>query len=719
MNSPKQRKSRLKVLQQLHRRNSKAIISLLVLFGFAGLASGVEILTSSNNRMDQGTFQTETISFATMEKVTSVPLKGEDPNRFEIIGLFQPISAQTTQDLYGFELILPGNRTSFQTLPTPTLTIIITDEELVLQSTYWFKISNRSEGTGYSNENSSDQIPFSPLESVSVTELNAIFAEFWGQTAEGVPIVVEFFINLEISSYETLIYKDVSPPEVQVGYTLTVDNAIVPVGEETYLFNAPPTLYYNITDNVPNNISVTFIVNNQQLTYSISVQNPKINPVNGNFLYNGVENISILDGEGIWENILEGEVTLIYAVHDAAGNPIVWKILSFVKDTVSPRLESGIPGLSWLKINEYEVDPTNSAIQNTFEVADRPKMQVTLQDSDIKIVKLKILNVHLLNASDTSSFIVSPPNAGLEPQSSKNEEYIYIQGIQNGSSWNIEIAPEIWDSLEDGLINMELELEDFAGNLAIFDFTVVKLGSPRSIIPIIYLFFGASAAIMVSLIIFSALLAVERQHLHTQIARTDYTSWNSIDPDLLDLVLEPLDHMKLARMTSLFTREGKNFDPHTITEPDLQKFLMEPLQLVHLRELRLLLTRYHMNSLDLEEFVHEMFALTPQERREFILRYMEAGNRNRSKFKGLGRDSALFLSTPQNSLPKAIKTDLWGVPEMDTGHHEEELLGEEEDPWENFESVSKKGGNFLTKGDKRKNLKDISRKSPSSEDSQS
>ncbi len=688
MNTPKQRKIHPNMLQRLNRRNSKIFLSLLVLFGFAGLASGVEILKHNYSRIGQGTFQTESALFGSMEKTSSISLKSENPDLAENIGDLQPLSAPIPQDLFGFELILPGKHTSFQNLPV--LTINITNEELVLQTNYQFEISNRSEGTGYSNNFSSGWLPFFPLESVSVTEMNAIFSDLWEQSAEGVPIAVEFFINLDNSSYETLIYKDWSEPEVQVGYNLTVNNTIIPVGIDFYPFNAPPILYFNITDNVPNNVVLSIMVNNRIHPYSISVDVPKINPIGGNTLYNGLANITLLTEEGIWQNIIDGNVSFVYSIHDAAGNPTEWKLLSFLKDTVSPHLDSGIPDRSWLTIGDYEMESTNTNIGNVIEVTERPQMLITLYDTDIKMVGLKILDVSFSSTLNTSSSLDIPTNAGSPPQSAEMKEYIYISGIKNGSSWIIDISPEIWDSLEDGLLNMQLELEDFAGNFALFKFSMVKVGDQSSNITPLYLFFGASAAIVLSLIIFSAMLTTDRRQRLFQIEREEreeISKWDSIDPDLLDLVLEPLDHVKLARVSVHFMREGKNFDPNTITEPDLKEFLNEPIQLVHLQELRLLLTRYHMNQLDQEEFVHEMFSLSPQERRKFILRYMESGKRTLPKVRRV-KDSNSGLSNPRIRLPSEIAKELWGTSEADTNQLEDELLGEEEDPWESFESLT-------------------------------
>ncbi|MHA1674514.1 MAG: hypothetical protein ACTSYI_12920 [Promethearchaeota archaeon] len=697
MNSPKQRKNHLKVLQRFNKRNSKILVSLFVIFGLAGLASGVEIL-KNNHRTDQGTFQTDSTLFGSMESPSSISLDSENPELSEKIDIIekiekirdlQPLSASIPQEFFGFELILPGKHTSYQDLPV--LAINITNEGLVGQTTYMFRIGNRTESTAYDNNTISDWMLFAPLESASITEINAIFSDFWGHTAEGVPIAIEFLINLETPYYEILIYKDLSPPDVLVGFDLTENNTVIPVEIGSLLFNTPPTIFFNFTDNVPNDVSLSFMVNNRIHDYSISVHDLIVNPILGGYFYNGLANISLFTEEVIWGNIIDGNVTFAYNFHDAAGNPTEWKFLSFIKDTVSPHLDSGIADRSWLMFKEFEESYSSPIVGNAIEVTGRPQIQITLYDTDVKMVGLKILNVPSISTLNTSSLFDTPTNAGSSPKSAELDEYIYISGIQNGSNWIIDIAPEIWDSLEDGLLDMQLELEDFAGNQASFSFSMVKIGNSNSNISTLYLFFGASAAIVISLIIFSAMLTVDRRQRLIQVEREKITKWDSIDPDLLDLVLEPLDHVKLARVTAHFIREGKNFDPHSITEPNLREFLNEPLQLVHLRELLLLLTRYHMNPMDQEEFVHEMFSLSPQERRGFILRYMESGKRDLPKVKSMCKksssehlDSGHFASHIR--LPSEIVKEVWGTSEVDIGPGDE-LLGEEEDPWESFESL--------------------------------
>ncbi|MHA1521626.1 MAG: hypothetical protein ACTSRK_15715 [Promethearchaeota archaeon] len=689
MNSPKQRNINQKGLELSNRRNSKILIALLVIFVIGSLASGVEFLKIHQISMNQKTLPTEAIPYSLIEKIPyrSGSLKGDSSFAFGNVGDDQELSTQILHDLYGFEIILPGNCTSFQDLPV--LAINISNEELIDQSSYMFRIGNLTEGTIYNDEFnvSSGWFPFAPNENASVTEINNVFSDFWLHTAENVPIAIEFFINNDTVNYITLIYKDLTPPEDIVGFSLTDDNIIIPMEMGTLLFNSAPTIFFNITDNVPNNVSLSLMINNRIYLYSVPVHNPNVDPIVGDLFYNRVINITILTEGIIWQDFNDGNITIAYSFIDAADNPTEWKFLSFIKDTVSPHLDSGIPDRSWLTIRDYAGQTSTSPFGENIEVSEPPQFQITLYDDDVKQVGLRILDISSINILDASNSSSNPSSSGFLPQSVEYEGSTYISGVKNGSSWIIKISPEIWESLDNNLIDMQFELEDFAGNLAIYSFSIMKIGDSLENNSTIVLFFGVSSAILVGLIIFGSIVSVDRRNKSFQIMSTNFNGLEQIDPDLLDLVLEPLDHVKLERVTDRFTREGKNFDPRKITELDLKEFLLQPLQLLHLQELRLLLTRYHMDPLDLEEFVHEMFAMSPLERREFILRYMESGKRKAPKSLRFGRGPTSLLPDSNVRLSKNIADEIWGKPETDIGGIEEDLMGEEEDPWTIYESL--------------------------------
>ena len=96
-----------------------------------------------------------------------------------------------------------------------------------------------------------------------------------------------------------------------------------------------------------------------------------------------------------------------------------------------------------------------------------------------------------------------------------------------------------------------------------------------------------------------------------------------IDPELLEVVIEQVDQTKLRNVVK-FCKDLKNpAEYEKILPPDIQEFLKIPLQFLNLKEIHILLTRYKMDSMQLEEFVREMIALGPEERNQFILKYME------------------------------------------------------------------------------------------------
>jgi hypothetical protein len=143
----------------------------------------------------------------------------------------------------------------------------------------------------------------------------------------------------------------------------------------------------------------------------------------------------------------------------------------------------------------------------------------------------------------------------------------------------------------------------------------------------------------------------------------------SFDPDFIDLVLEPLDKVCMAKILDKFRNFGMDTNFEDFTDPEMLAFLDSSLQVLDLRELRLLLSRYHMNPVDREEFVREMLALSPLDRKHFLVKYMEEVNSDslqrtkqvKSKLKALKSNRA-GKSQPPHHRARLDEKSLAGSP---------------------------------------------------------
>jgi hypothetical protein len=97
----------------------------------------------------------------------------------------------------------------------------------------------------------------------------------------------------------------------------------------------------------------------------------------------------------------------------------------------------------------------------------------------------------------------------------------------------------------------------------------------------------------------------------------------SIDPDLLDLVLHTVDPILAQNFLAYLDRLGDHIDLDYVTPPDLRSLLHTSFQPVDLKEIHSLITTFKMEPLSQENFLREMLALSPEERKAFLKMYME------------------------------------------------------------------------------------------------
>lgn len=314
---------------------------------------------------------------------------------------------------------------------------------------------------------------FNPLNSDHISWINNEIKDLWLLAGDGSEIIINVASNLTTFVYKLQIVKDLQSPICQMGFFWTENRTIIPFDNSTNIFNSPPVLSLNITDNVANEITVNYIVNNHFLSEKIYIKNKF---VNNHIFANGVLNLSLSNALDNWEGISDGNLTGIFSLIDAAGNPSDWIMFSFIKDTTSPVLDSGIPDRSWVTIGDYALQDLENPIYKTIQIKERPHFNVLLKDQDIKSVGLQIYSNSLNSYLSTYGYDQkSNKSFSWNPQSSQPSDFIYISGLKNGSTWHIEIPEDLWNMFGNEKVNMDLEIIDFAGNVAIYSFSIMKL----------------------------------------------------------------------------------------------------------------------------------------------------------------------------------------------------------------------------------------------------
>ncbi len=515
-------------------------------------------------------------------------------------------SSDEISEIYGFELIFPNNNRYFQTFPSISLNIL--NSTITSTNEYESRIS--SVEPSISIENSFD--PENPDDwETLINDLEFI----WNQIEESIQISIDFDIingGSGIPLYHSAIYMDLSAPLFTFGYKFDNSSLLIPYDGSDDYFNTNPYVYFNITDNLENNVDICLTVNTQLHRISNVVST---NPPN-----NQQEMINITIPE--WDKMDEGLNVIPIYIIDSAGNnsPIKW--LHIMKDTSPPEFKSNMPDKPWLCVRMEDISTFQNPIYNKYEIDENPIFNCQFADVDIEYVKMFVDLPEM--EWDFEDERYNPYFIEYRTSNPGENHKISLNAVQiNYTNWVIEFPDLIWDQLQNKDIKMSLILNDFAGNIASYDFTVKHISSTNS-----FLSNTQNSTIIISLGVI--LFGIALFSFITYSNRTMKEKYSPLeedlkvlDPELLEIVILPMDQEKLINVVKYCKDLKDPSEYKNILPPDIHDFLKEPLQILNLKEIHLLLTRYKMDSIQIEEFVREMIALGPKDRHQFLLDYME------------------------------------------------------------------------------------------------
>ena len=509
--------------------------------------------------------------------------------------------------IYGFELIFPNDNRCFQTFPSITLNI--TNSTLV--NTYEYESRISSIEPSISIENSFD--PENPDDwETFINDLEFV----WNQIEESIQINIDFDIvngGSGIPLYHSAIYMDLTAPLFTFGYEFDSSGTLIPYDGSKDYFNTNPYIYFSITDNLENPVDICLTVNTHL---------HRISNVVSNYAPNSKQDmINITLPE--WDKMNDGLNVIPIYLTDSAGNPSSVEWLYIIKDTSPPEFKSNRPNRSWLRIGKDDISKYENPIYKKYEIAENPTFNCEFVDTDIKTVILTVdlpdIEWDLEDVRYNKYF-----NDYSESNQSKNYK-ISIYSVQvNYTDWIIEFPDIIWEKLQNQDMKMTLVLNDFAGNIASHDFTVKHISSTEG-----FMSFIKNSTVIITLGVFLFGFAiVSFMSFSLKSIKEKYRPLEEdlkmIDSELLEVVIHPMEQENLIKVVK-YCKDLKNpSDYEKILPLDILDFLKEPMQILNLKEIHLLLTRYKMDSLQLEEFVREMIALGPKERYQFLIEYMES-----------------------------------------------------------------------------------------------
>lgn len=533
-------------------------------------------------------------------------------------------SEPQAEDVFGFRACLPQDRFAFQN--APTISLNVTNSSFVAENTYYYSVFNYSQV----NEEIIEKFSFNPLNEGDISLLNSLLESIWGSTLESNPIWVEFSGENIPEIQRLLLYEDRTAPSMDYGFAVNETTQTILVSNETELFNVPPNLYFKVYDNVNTTITLSYIINSQMIQEEIWVSK-NIQDTAASALLN----VSLSNVTDLWESIPDGDITLMFMLSDAAGNQGEWTQIHFQKDTESPVLESGNSNGAWLKIGEFSVMDHEDPRQGVFISRKAPTLEVNLKDTDIKTVGLVIhYNLKTLQAGLTADL----PAIEIE-----NDDRFYIPGVKEGAIWRIGIPTSIWDNFKNERINMDMEVRDFAGNIAAYSFSMVKFDESTFFTNTIESYLGIFFIVGIGIVIYASVSVLQRKrHGMQPISKLVYLEENSsknsthnssitedsleiVDPELLDLILQPLNENEIDQLAKVLTDANIAYPSDHELESSLPSHneLSKIVQIVDFNEIHRLLLRFPMHQMNMEEFLREMYALSPEEREEFIEEYME------------------------------------------------------------------------------------------------
>ena len=507
-------------------------------------------------------------------------------------------------EIYGFELIFPNDNRCFQTFPSITLNI--TNSTTVNSYEYESRISSIEPSISIENsfdpENSDDWESF-------IADLEFV----WDQIEESTQISIDFNI-IEGGSplYHSAIYLDLTAPLFTFGYKFDDVGALIPYKASEDCFSVSPYFYFNITDNLENPVDICLIVNTQLHRISkIATIYPSNNQQNMN-------KITLPE----WDKMNDGLNDIPIYIIDSAGNPTSIKWIHIIKDTSPPEFKSDQPNKPWLFIGMEDISKYENPIYRKYEIYENPIFNCHFADIDIENVKL-IVDLHGMEWEFEDDRYYSYFEEDIPSNQSEKYE-MSLHGVHvNHTNWIIEFPDMVWEQFQNEDIKMTLVLNDFAGNIATHNLIIKHISSKNGFESNI-----EKSTIFISLgIILFCIALISFMSFSLRSIKEKYCPLEEdlemIDHELLDVVIHPIDQENLIKVVKYCKILKNPSDYEKVLPPDILDFLKEPLQILNLKEIHLLLTRYNMDSLHLEEFVREMIALGSKERHQFLIDYME------------------------------------------------------------------------------------------------
>ncbi|XEO76394.1 hypothetical protein WKT22_01418 [Candidatus Lokiarchaeum ossiferum] len=517
----------------------------------------------------------------------------------------------------GFRVLTPNNKTFFRSFPSLQMEILNTT---VIESNegYWWRISNISDEADLDSFDS-----FNPLNSNMVSTIfNITLKEKWDQTNETIPIFVQFFIKINSSAnytYSLNITKDLHAPTFDLGFQLTQNGQLIKYHDNPFYFTESPLVYLWITDNVANDVEVYFTVNNRKYSDYGYANNPTT------YFFNGTMSSIILQD---FQNMPEGQNVIYIYVNDTAGNPTSSYEITFIKDTIPPAFESGDPNTFWSQNGNVSLKSVYNPIYDAYEFDEQPTLYFSFKDDDISNFKIYV-NLTRNHRSIHSDFVdMEDPTI----------DYISLIPIQRSKGEFYVVFPDqIWEAMKFNDLLLRIELEDRAGNIGSFTLKITRIASLSAQLNY-FIAFLVLLGIIVITIVFTFLYSPIYDRLwkrHNPLEKDLQT----LDPELLDVVLPPIDAVKSHRLLEFSQLNANNMQVQGAIPPDVEEILTSPMQMVDLDEIRMLLTKFKMDSLQQEEFIREMVALSPAERFEFIQNFMST---DEDDFEDISDDDDFF-----------------------------------------------------------------------------
>jgi len=507
---------------------------------------------------------------------------------------------------YGFSLLFPENKDCFSTFPLISFNIL--NETKIFSYGCHARVSNSTNRTG------TDWFSFYPMDENNQSVLINQVLSFWDSTLETLPIYIEFMHSDSVAQYNYSIFRDVTAPIIVFGYDANEEGDIIPHSGSLPYFAKQITVYFDIIDNRNNTVSLFYTVNNQGFYHDMEI-------IAGNDTH-PVHNI-IQIAIPLWEELHEGENLIPFFVNDTAGNPSTVDLIGFIKDSEAPAFDNYGIQHHWLDISDTPLSDYKNPFSNVYEFQEIPVFHFSFEDSDISKITLFFEVPFAYNISELQPFSSGIDNDDLFiPKGDISTRILFNAEKISSTVWEIGIPADIWDDVGLDPVNVEIMVEDYAGNIAEFDFILIRNDNPLFFtyskwfvltFTVLILFLGSISASISSKISHLPRIPVEiAEHI------------DSIDPDLLDLLLHTVDPILAQKFVAYLHSLGEPFDLDYVTPPDLRSFLHTPFQPVDLKEIHTLITTFKMEPLSQEHFLREMLALSPEDRKAFLKKYMEA-----------------------------------------------------------------------------------------------